>query len=121
MRVIVCGSRTFSFREWMFRELDKIHEATPITCVIEGEATGADSLGKLWAKSHGIEVLKFRADWKQYGKTAGLIRNREMLLADPDKVYAFVDKPLQESRGTAHMVKISAQAGVPTRVFEYAG
>jgi hypothetical protein len=37
----------------------------------------------------------------------------------PDVVWAFVDKPLAESRGTADMVRRAKKAGVPVFVTEY--
>lgn len=34
----------------------------------------------------------------------------------PDLVLAFVDKPLDQSKGTAHMVRIATEAGVAVEV-----
>lgn len=118
MRLLVCGSRTFAFRRAVFETLDNVHKLRPITCIIEGGATGADALAGLWAKENHIELIEVPADWKTHGKAAGPIRNKEMLRLNPDKVFAFVDKPLKESRGTAHMVSIATKEGVPTKVFE---
>jgi YspA, cpYpsA-related SLOG family len=50
MRVLVCGGRDFSDAEWLFRELDRIHALTPISCIIEGGAAG---LGKISPKVFG--------------------------------------------------------------------
>ena len=44
------------------------------------------------------------ADWKKYGKSAGPIRNREMLKMDPDIVLIFHDDP-KNSKGTKDCVK----------------
>ena len=117
MKVLVCGSRTYS--DWLFMEgvLESLHVQTPIDVIIEGEAVGADSMAREWARYMGITTWKFPADWTKYGKAAGPIRNKEMLDKGPDLVLAFVDKPLAESRGTANMVKIAQEAGVEVRVY----
>ena len=115
-RVLICGSRTFSSRDAIE---EVVASLTPGTVVINGAAPGADSLGAACARLAGLEVETYSADWKRYGKRAGFIRNTQMLKeGKPDVVYAFVDKPLTESRGTAMMVKIAQDAGVPVTVIE---
>lgn len=116
MKVLVCGSRTYS--DYLFLEgtLESLHAETPIDVIIEGEAIGADSMAREWGKYMGITVWKMPALWTKHGKAAGPIRNKEMLDKGPDLVLAFIDKPLVESRGTAHMVKIAQEAGVEVRV-----
>ena len=56
MRVLVFGGRDFSDRRWLFRVMDDLHARQPITCIIEGEASGADTLAREWAEDRGIEV-----------------------------------------------------------------
>lgn len=117
-------------------------EAMPLT-VIEGCAAGADAAAENWVHHsplHGPEVdlatydpvtydggghdmpvalLKFPAQWSAWGSKAGYIRNRQMLEeGKPDVVWAFVDKPLPSSRGTAMMCKIAREAGVPVNVVQ---
>ena len=49
------------------------------------------------------------ADWKQYGRGAGPIRNREMLqYSEPDIVVAFPG-----GAGTADMIRAARTAGYP--------
>ena len=117
MRVLVCGDRYWSDREMLFSVLDSLHAARPITCVIEGEARGADTLGRLWAEAHGIQVEKFPALWERYGRAAGPIRNSQMLLeGKPDLVVGFHPDILQ-SKGTRNMLKIAKAAGVETKLY----
>jgi len=90
---------------------------------IVGGAKGADKIAEEMAShedgAYGSEILVFDADWNQYGKSAGPIRNGQMLdEGKPDVVIAFVDKPLAESKGTHHMVRIARNAGIPTYVVE---
>lgn len=95
--------------EWHFSQ-------SRITQVIEGEAKGADTWGRVWGESRGIDVRKFHAQWKVYGKAAGPMRNREQLAeGEPNYVFAFHNN-LMESRGTLDMVTISTKARVTTWV-----
>lgn len=80
MKMIIAGSRTASSLSFeTFAKLvdcavgDKI-----ITEVVSGGARGADALGEKWAKSKGIPVKLFPADWDKFGKSAGYKRNVQM-------------------------------------------
>lgn len=108
MKILVCGGRAFSNRAALFKALAAVHARKGITCVIHGAAPGADSLAGEWASRNGIPQQVFRADWKLYGKSAGPIRNRQMLCdGKPDGVVAFPG-----GRGTANMVKQATEAGL---------
>jgi hypothetical protein len=113
MRVLVCGDRNWVDKDAVRRELEKFPKDT---VVLEGEARGADTLGRDVAEELGLTVEKYPADWNQYGKAAGPIRNKEMLQhGAPDLVLAFHCN-LSTSRGTKHMVGIAKKAGVPVQV-----
>jgi hypothetical protein len=117
MRVLVCGSRDFDVPDLICDVLDELAVRCGIECVIDGGAKGADSSASIWAMANGVESVTYLADWKAHGKAAGPIRNQKMLeLGEPDLVVAFVNKPLAESKGTAHMVGIARDAGVETHV-----
>jgi len=119
MRVLVCGSRTFTDQGVVTRVLDGIDANDSIECVIHGTASGADSCGRLWASVVHTTIEPFPADWKTLGRRAGYVRNEQMLAeGKPDLVVAFVDKPLQHSRGTWNMVILAREAGVKTIVVE---
>lgn len=107
MRVLVCGGRDFKDEGRLFRRLDEAHKVRMITLIIEGGARGADRMAGKWAILHGVPLLVVNADWDKHGKSAGYIRNIEMLNASPDLVIAFPG-----GRGTAHMVKIAKDRGV---------
>jgi YspA, cpYpsA-related SLOG family len=126
MRVLVCGSRTFSDQEVIMTVLDGILEQSdvlmghPMT-VIEGGASGADEFAGDWAEYEVGLVFheRYPADWQRDGRAAGPIRNQRMLdVGKPDVVWAFVDRPLAESQGTADMVRRARKAGIPTYVVE---
>jgi hypothetical protein len=110
-RVLICGSRNYnelsSVREFLARNIDSIE------CIIEGGARGADRCARMAAESLGIPVITFEADWKQYGKRAGPIRNQLMLDAgNPHYVLAY---PMPDSIGTWDMMKRAEKAGVPVK------
>jgi hypothetical protein len=110
MRVLVCGGRDYSNMPLVFATLHDLNYAHGITTIIHGAASGADEIADKWAKERRIPCAVFRADWCQYGKSAGPRRNREMLLHKPDLVVAFPG-----GRGTADMVRAAKAAGVPVQ------
>jgi len=109
MRVLICGSRNF-IDEVAIAQV--INNLDPNDIVIHGCAIGADSIAGLLAKAKGLTVLEFPAQWKRYGKSAGPIRNRQMLTeGKPDLVYAFYQDK-KKSRGTKNMVTQTKKAGI---------
>ena len=81
MRVIIAGSRTARYAD----VVEAITHATGggknlagITEVVCGMATGADTHGRTWARAMDIPVREFPADWDKHGKSAGMIRNKQM-------------------------------------------
>lgn len=107
-RVLVCGSRDFNSYRKLRDVLDALHATHAIDTIIEGEAKGADELARFWADHQDppVTVEKYPADWDQFGKSAGPIRNRAMLFqGKPDFVVAFPSGRLSESKGTRNMVQ----------------
>ena len=116
-RVIIAGSRTFDNYELLKTKCDMIFLGKRPTAIVCGEAKGADSLGKRYAKERGIDVMSFPADWSAYGKRAGYIRNEEMA-KNADALVAFWDGT---SRGTQHMINLAKQYGLALRVIKVCG
>lgn len=106
MKVLICGGRDFSDRDFIFKSLDQLHAEHHFSLLIHGGARGADSLAGEWAIAREIEFKIFPADWEQYGRSAGMIRNSQMLNQKPDLVVAF-----SGGRGTQNMIDISNKAG----------
>lgn len=101
MRLIVCGGRDYQDILTAFRVLNHLHRLRNITCVISGCARGADSIGEHWADSLGIPVARFPARWEVHGKSAGPIRNGQMISEGrAEAVFAFPG-----GAGTANMVR----------------
>lgn len=105
MRVIVCGGRDYADRATVAGILGLLRDGITI---VHGAATGADTLAAEEAERWGVEVEPHPADWTRHGKAAGPIRNQQMLNTGADLVIAFPG-----GRGTAHMVRIAREAGVP--------
>lgn len=112
MKILVCGSRHFND----FPELMKVLDRYDITEIIEGEAEGADRLARLYGEYLDIPVRAFPAEWDKYGKSAGPIRNRQMLVeGKPDLCIAFRGP---NSRGTQNMINQARKAGIETKVID---
>jgi predicted Rossmann fold nucleotide-binding protein DprA/Smf involved in DNA uptake len=75
--------------------------------VISGGAVGVDSWAENFARQRGLEVVVHRADWKTYGRKAGMLRNAT-IVEDADEVYAFWDGT---SKGTANTIERARIAG----------
>ena len=103
MKLAVVGSRDFDNYPVLKAKLDIIHKVKIITCVISGGAIGADSLAEKWAKENNIETLIFYPNWNKHGKSAGYIRNEEIIKAS-DAVIAFWNGT---SKGTAHSINLA--------------
>lgn len=109
MNVIVCGGRDYSDRDKVEAALDELHERHDFNRIITGAAPGADTFADAWARSRGLKVERYFADWYNLGKAAGPLRNQRMLDAEkPQMVIAFPG-----GTGTADMVRRAEAAGVP--------
>lgn len=112
MRLLVCGGREYSDRDWLHYFLDELRitedaAGNSIRLLIHGDARGADRLAHGWAVDMGIQPVRVPAMWDIHGNRAGAIRNVNMLLLEPHLVVAFPGGP-----GTAHMVRISKAKGI---------
>jgi hypothetical protein len=109
IRLLVCGGRNFQDRDRVFSALDRFLATWPVGLLIHGAVRGADKLAGEWAKSRGIPVRDFPADWDRYRRAAGPRRNQQMLdEGRPHGVVAFPGKV-----GTPDMVDRAKAAGLP--------
>lgn len=81
--------------------------------VISGGAIGVDQVAEETARSIGIQTEIYKADWNQYGKSAGAIRNRT-IVERADEVYAYWD---EKSKGTLISINISRELNKKLFVF----
>lgn len=92
MKVAVIGSRTFDD----YNRLKRILDLYPISVIVSGGASGADSLGERYADEKNIKKEIYKPDWDLFGKKAGFMRNTT-IIENSNMVVAFWD---QKSRGT---------------------
>lgn len=112
-RILVCGGRDFTDRQFLYDVLDEQAALCSFPLrIIQGGARGADQLAYEWAQSRDVSCVIYPADWAAHGRAAGPIRNQHMLdMEHPWLVIAFAG-----GRGTADMVRRATKAGV--RVLE---
>lgn len=122
MRVVCTGSRNFE-GPWAVQVIGEIlHVAwdlsvrfhQPFTVVHGDCATGADRVVDLWGTRRtdsGVEVVRFPADWRLYGKAAGPRRNEAMIKAGGDLCFGFVR---DNSTGTTSTLRLAREAGIAT-------
>lgn len=114
MRVLVCGGRDQTDMDYVFGSLDEISAKEQITELANGGAKGVDELSSQWAVKNRITLQVFPAKWNEFGKSAGIIRNIEMLdKFNPDLVIVFLRN---SGRGTADMAARALKSNV--RVLE---
>jgi len=137
MRVLVCGSRTWTDIDAVFGSLDlladKAHELNEPMVVVHGAAKdGADAMADRWVRERrmlGWPVVAERhpAKWWEYGQGAGKIRNSEMVQLGADACVAFLGPCVKDrckepkphpSHGTVDCAAKAAEAGIPVTPVE---
>lgn len=113
MKLAIIGSRNFSDINLLNDVLNPL--VFNVDLVISGGADGADKMGEEWAKKYGIDTHIFYPDWKTYGKSAGFIRNED-IIKNADCVIAFWD---QKSKGTQHSISLCEKYNKPCRIIKY--
>lgn len=115
MKVLCCGSRTWTDLATIIKAFEDLLKEGPIERIIQGGAIGADHWCALEATRRGIKVFEFPAEWNKYGRSAGYVRNKQMLDEKPDIVLAF---QVGKSPGTQNMIEISKKKGIPVKIYK---
>lgn len=105
----ISGSRQFKNLDLVKNILEKLSDNI---IIIHGGAKGVDSFVEKIANRLGIETIIFEAQWKEYGKGAGMIRNKEML-KQCDMLIAFWDG---KSKGTKGTIEAAEKMSIPYEV-----
>lgn len=120
MNLAIVGSRTFgdvlTDRRIRKQVFDYVATLPKDTIIISGGASGVDTWAEGAAREHGLAVIVYKPDWKAYGKSAGFIRNRQ-IVTEADAVVAF----WSGSKGTAHSLRLAIQQNKNIRVFNGQG
>jgi len=110
MKVIIAGSRDFTDYDLLREHLSAFRKTLMESIeIVSGTARGTDRLGERYAMEERLFLKQFPADWAQYGKQAGYLRNVEMS-EYADYLIAFWDG---KSPGTKHMLDIWKRTGKP--------
>ena len=114
-RVVVAGCRDYDnydeakkYIDYCLSEIRKENEII----IISGCASGADLLGERYAEENGLNVEKYPADWKKYGRSAGPRRNRQMAEIC-DFAICFWDR---KSKGTKSMIDYAKRFNKPVKI-----
>jgi hypothetical protein len=111
--VAVVGSRTINDGVKSF--LEKLDKRIGIQTIISGGARGVDSEAEEFAKENFKETKIYLADWEKYGRSAGFIRNAD-IVKNADLIVAFWDG---KSKGTQHSIELARKHNKPTIIKEY--
>lgn len=107
--LLVCGSRSVT----NYSLVEGVLLGYPDASFISGGAIGADSLAERFAREHNKPIVVVPADWSTHGKSAGYIRNQQMIDMGPNMVIAFWDGV---SKGTQHTIDLAKQKKITTLI-----
>ena len=108
IKVIIAGGRNFDDFNKLCQVCDEFLQDQNDIEIVSGAYKGADLLGERYAAERNYSLKQFPADWRRYGKSAGLKRNAEMA-AYADALIAFWDG---KSKGTKHMIDAANKLGL---------
>ncbi len=120
MKIAVVGSREFTDKNFIKFIMRKYFSKDCV--LISGGAKGVDSIAEeiidkvnSFNSNPGtcIKKIIFKPDWDKYGKSAGFIRNKD-IIDNADMVLAFWDGT---SKGTKHSIDLAIKAGKPINIY----
>lgn len=120
MKVLVCGSRHWTKRAPIERELAKL---LPGGIVVHGDHwEGADRIADTIARQMGLEVRNYPAIWALYGRAAGPRRNSDMLRkehipSEPIELCLAFAEDFARAPGTSDMRRKAVAAGIRVESF----
>lgn len=119
IKLIIAGGRDFNDYPLLQLETRKFlveHNFNPKELIIvSGNAKGADMLGERFAHQYKFNLQIFPADWNQFGKSAGPIRNEEMAKFGTH-LLLFWDG---QSRGSKNMLENAQKYELTYKIIKY--
>lgn len=123
--IIIAGSRDFTDYDIVKSFLKNFllsKQTTDKPTIICGMARGADMQGYRLAKEFKLPLKEFPADWHNYGKRAGYIRNEQMAKYAQEHgngvLFAFWDG---KSKGTKWMIELAKRYNLEVHIFNFKG
>lgn len=107
MKLAIIGSRSLDadISKW-------IKDLGPIDEIVSGGARGIDTCAKEYASNKGIKLVEFLPNYELFGKSAPLIRNKQ-IVNYADYILAFWDG---KSRGTKFVIDYAEKNNKPLGV-----
>lgn len=124
VRMIITGSRQWpdpgAVWDFLAGAYAEVHGRAGLTIVHGACGRGADKAAAqyaAWAVAQGLDVLEetWPADWAEWGKRAGMMRNKDMVAAGAGGCGAFI---LDASPGATGCAHAAADAGIPVVLHE---
>ena len=115
MKLAVVGGRTFNDYERLEIILNSLIDSYGFTTIVSGGAQGADTLAAKFANEHNMMKIIHLPNWDLHGKSAGFIRNRD-IINDSDMVLACWDGL---SRGTSNSIALAKEQKKNTLILYY--
>lgn len=117
-RILVTGSRSWTdiacIERALYNEYLQMRDDGPVILVSGACPTGADAIAEhVWAR-YQLAIERHPADWEEYGKAAGFVRNAQMVDLGADVCLAFIRN---ESKGASHTADLAEAAGIRTLRF----
>jgi len=110
MRILVTGSRDWTDEERIRRILQGLPPGWSRVTLVSGNCpTGADWFCEQIALEMCWVLELHPADWNQFGKRAGFIRNAEMVASGADVCIAFIRN---NSKGATMTLELARKAGI---------
>jgi hypothetical protein len=110
MKIVISGGRDISNYDLIKEAI--LESGFSIDCIIHGDMSGVDKLGKRYAKERGVPEVPFPANWTEHGKAAGPIRNSEMINFVKDEEAGLVAVWDGRSKGTWDCIRKAYAAGL---------
>lgn len=115
LRVLVTGDRNWTDGDFVQHTLEQIPTNFGVppedVTLICGRARGLDTIAEYRATLLGWKIEPYPANWNEYGRAAGPIRNQQMLNSGVDVCLAFHNS-IDESKGTKDMIRRVERAGI---------
>ena len=108
MRLAIIGTR-----DCKHIEIDSYVNVSP-TEVVSGGAKGVDTYARFFAEGHNLPLTEFRPEYNKYGKSAPIIRNKQ-IVEYSDSILAFWDG---KSKGTQHVICYARKLGKPIKIIK---
>jgi predicted Rossmann fold nucleotide-binding protein DprA/Smf involved in DNA uptake len=83
-----------------------------VLCIVSGGAKGIDTIAAEFAESKGLELIEYLPDYKSFGRSAPIIRNK-LIIENADKVLAIWDG---KSKGTKNSIDTAKKLNKPLQI-----